>query len=450
MSKDPPSLKTVGLKELNKLMFIEAYTGFDNRYTEMDAITCEWLKFNFPGTELVVQRKGKQLTLPFDEIKIGDTLLRIQQFPEWLSSFVHVNRKLIQELEKRGINRFDVRIIRQPKTDPLEARQKAIRKTQQFIEKVKQSLVVGKTAADAVENLMDAGSKERFSFADISSVVNTIVEKSMTDAISAVASLKASDQTYMHCVEVAVIFQLLYKPVVANLGADHVFKDDHETLLAAFLHDIGKARIPKEILDSTERFERESREMMLMQSHPALGAEMLAAKGMPGHTVGMAHHHHIKVDTSHSSSYPKGIAFEDVGTEARLLAIVDVFQALIGRRSYKDNWSPPAAIKFIDRMTDASYDLRIWNEFVKNMGRYPKGSAVELSDGSQGFVVNVPDHDLSRPQIVQVKNHKGEELKNHPLINLQIDKELAIVKDLDAFQAFGLNALDVFTNLQVV
>jgi HD-GYP domain-containing protein (c-di-GMP phosphodiesterase class II) len=78
-------------------------------------------------------------------------------------------------------------------------------------------------------------------------------------------------------------------------------------LLATFLPDIGKARIPKEILTSTKRFESDGSEMREIRKHPALRADLLSRAGMPEVIVNMAHYHHVKLDETMTSSYPEGI-----------------------------------------------------------------------------------------------------------------------------------------------
>ncbi len=450
MAANNPSNKSVGLDDLNNQMMIEAYTGFHNKFKTMDSKTSEWLKHNFPGTTIIAERDGINLEFPVDDIRDGDTLVRIEKFPSNLVKLVHVNKKLIKELEDRGFNQFDVRVIKSQSTSTEEKRKVAVQETNEFVAKVKESVEVREKASVAVESLMDNGRKGKANTDEIKEFVDSMVTKSSADAISAIASLKESDQTYTHCVDVGAIFQVVYQKSIANMGLKNVFKDEHEMVLSSFLHDFGKAKVPKEILDSTARFERDSKEMKLMQAHPVYGAEMLKKMDMPDYIVDMAHYHHVKLDTSMASSYPKGIAFEDVRMEARLIAIIDIYQALVGKRSYKKSWAPPAAIKFIDQLSGVEYDLDIWTEFVKIMGRYPKGSAVELNDGSQAFVVSIPDTDLTRPQVVQVKNSKGEDIEHHTLIDLSVEKDMSIVKELDSYESFGENVIDLFVSLQVI
>ena len=66
-----------------------------------------------------------------------------------------------------------------------------------------------------------------------------------------------------------------------------------------------------------------------------------------------------------------------------------------------------------------------------------------------GFVMNVPELNLDRPQVVVVKNSAGELLKSNPMIDLEVNQDISIAKALDATDVFGDDALDVFSGLKV-
>ncbi len=450
MVNDNSQQSGISLNELSSQMMITAYTGFNDKYSPMDKQTGDWVKHNFKGTMIRVNRGGTDLEIPVDQLQEGDSLLKVFGFPANLEKLVKVSNGLIKELEKRGFTEFEVKKIKQRTPEQQEKRKQSVRKAEDLVQKVKESVEIRDKASKAVENLMDSGRQGKTNTSEILGFVDSIVSSSSAEAITAISSLKESDQTYAHCIDVGAIFQVVYLKAIEKLGVKSVFKDEQEILLSSFLHDFGKAKVPKEILDSTVRFERDSKEMQLMQNHPVYGAEMLTAMNMPSHIVDMAHYHHIKLDTSMASSYPKGVNFEDISLEARMIAIIDIYQALVGKRSYKKSWAPPAAIRFIDSLAGVEYDLDIWNEFMQIMGRYPKGSAVELNEGSQGFVISVPEKDLDRPQVVVVRNAKGENLEHHELIDLEYEEDVSITKELDNYETFGDNVIEFFTSLQVI
>jgi HD-GYP domain-containing protein (c-di-GMP phosphodiesterase class II) len=187
-----------------------------------------------------------------------------------------------------------------------------------------------------------------------------------------------------------------------------------------------------------------------MESHPTFGAEILSGMDMPDSVINMAHFHHVKQDTTMNSCYPKGVDYGKVIYESRLLSIIDAYQALVGRRKYKKSWNPPAAIRYIDALAGVEFDMDAWENFLNVVGLFPKGSLVELGDHSIGFVMGTPKQDLKRPQVAIVRNPSGEDLTHHSLIDLELEQDLSIISDLDIEETFGHDALNVFTNIQIV
>ena len=108
--------------------------------------------------------------------------------------------------------------------------------------------------------------------------------------------------------------------------------DQHRLTKAALLHDIGKARIPVEILNKPGRLTAE--EMRLMRRHPEIGAGLLDAQGdFEPAIVEVVRHHHEKMD---GSGYPAGLREEEISDLVRIVAICDVFSALTERRTYRN------------------------------------------------------------------------------------------------------------------
>ncbi len=464
--------KFLNINSLKSDMIITAYTGFGEKYHSMDENTCKFIQHNFKNTGIIIQRGEKKIEVSADEVRVGDRLIRIFNFPPPLKKFTIVTPKLIKALRYRQIIQFDVKkkitLADDSKRDLLEIiqmvelstkkltrkeekRMEAVRETNELVQKVNEGLKVRQNASNTVENIMDNARRGNTNIDDIRNYVDNITQNSSADAMAAIASLKASDQTYTHCVDVGVIFQTTYYNIIQETGRTSIFKSLNQAILSAFLHDFGKAKIPKDILDSTLRFDRDSKEMEIIKSHPTYGAELLAKMNMPDSIINMAHYHHVKMDPAMLSSYPEGSKYENVYFETRLLSIVDAYQALVGRRRYKRSWSPPATMRYIDALSGVEYDLELWELFLKTMGLYPKGSVVELSNNAIGFVVSVPHNgdDPERPVVAVVRNEYGEDLEHHELVDLQIERDLSILKDLDNQEIFGNNALEVFMQIEV-
>ncbi|MFH2132302.1 MAG: HD domain-containing phosphohydrolase [bacterium] len=441
--------ESVLLENLDDDMIIERYIGFIDKFNSMDEMTCKWLQHNFKGVKAGVKRADKTLQLAIEDIRIGDMLFELHTFPPALQKLTLVNQRLKEELEKRGFLEFQVKRVKKQLTQKQISRQEAVIKSSELISRAKEGATISKGATKAVANLIDDTRDGNMEIGEVSDFVENIIKSGSTEAIGVIASLKKSDQTYAHCVDVGAIFHSAYIQLLKGRGIELSPDQKHEMLLGAFMHDIGKAKVPKDILDSTVRFERDSREMQLMQSHPVFGAEILTNMGSSDTIINMAHYHHVKVDTSMNSSYPQIASYDTVIMETRLIAIVDVYQALVGRRSYKKSWAPPAAMNFIDQLSGIEFDIEMWMSFYQIMGKYPVGSLIEMSDGSIAFVVQPAGEDLDRPTVAVIRNAKGEDLTHNTLINLVDEPEIKIVKDLDNYEVLGEDSLDIFTNLKI-
>lgn len=152
--------------------------------------------------------------------------------------------------------------------------------------------------------------------------------------------LNHDDLTYQHCL------------LVAGLAATfahrlHFSESDRQRMTcAAVLHDIGKAKIPREILAKPGALDEAERE--LIRTHPALGAQMLQRQGGFGDDIiAVARSHHEYLD---GSGYPDGLKGAQISDLVRMITICDIFAALIERRSYKPPMAPQAAYTILQGM----------------------------------------------------------------------------------------------------
>ena len=144
---------------------------------------------------------------------------------------------------------------------------------------------------------------------------------------------KHHSQTYQHC--------LLVTGVAVGFGRQLGLSgaDQRQLSFAGMLHDIGKGRIPVELLEKPGPLNKE--EMRVMNQHPQFGLEVL--EGVPGLQKEMIEtvvHHHEYLD---GSGYPHGLQGQEIPDLVRMLTIADIFGALIERRSYKASMSKEAA-----------------------------------------------------------------------------------------------------------
>ncbi len=139
--------------------------------------------------------------------------------------------------------------------------------------------------------------------------------------------------------------------------------------LAAYLHDIGKIGIPKEVLNKPGRFN--DQEASIMRRHPAIGHDILSNVSGMETIAKIVRHHHEKFD---GTGYPDGMKGEDIPFESRLLCVIDVFDALTTDRPYRKRLSHEEAIKIITSLTGSHFDPGITEGFKRCMAHGPMES----------------------------------------------------------------------------
>jgi putative two-component system response regulator len=131
---------------------------------------------------------------------------------------------------------------------------------------------------------------------------------------------------------------------------------------AAPLHDIGKIAIPDAILRKTSRLTPEEYEFM--KSHTVVGASLLeGGKSVylqMASRIARSHHEHFD-----GGGYPDGLKGEAIPLEARIVAVVDVFDALVCRRPYKQAWPVPQAVAEIKRQAGFQFDPDVVRVFLQ-------------------------------------------------------------------------------------
>jgi hypothetical protein len=143
-----------------------------------------------------------------------------------------------------------------------------------------------------------------------------------------------------------------------RLGLDD--KAAREVAYAAMIHDVGKAQVPDAILKKPGPLTAEERREI--EKHTGWGDELLSESEEFTAAREVARHHHERWD---GSGYPDGLAGEGIPLAARIVAVADVYDALISERPYKRAWPPEEAIAEIRKMSGGHFDPAIVKAFVQ-------------------------------------------------------------------------------------
>lgn len=236
----------------------------------------------------------------------------------------------------------------------------------------------------------------------------------MEDARAAVSLIHIKDAdayTFTHSVNVGILS--------AYLAMHTEYRDRVEEIgLGALLHDIGKVNTPVEIIHKPGPLNAE--EMDTMKRHPLLGAELLARSGENrASVISCALSHHEKVC---GGGYPQGRLGPQIPTGARIVAIADIYDALITNRPYREAYSPRSALDLMSEQMSAALDPALFACFRSIMGLYPIGSEVVLSDGRTGTIINRYATDPERPSVVI----DGGEAATPQVVDLSVDIQVTL------------------------
>lgn len=128
--------------------------------------------------------------------------------------------------------------------------------------------------------------------------------------------------------------------------------------IGGLLHDVGKAVVPSTVL--TKPGALTAAERRIIEQHPVVGADMVAALAWPFDVRPMVLHHHERWD---GGGYPHGLAHEAIPLCARIMAVADVFDALTSERSYRPAYSPRQAIAIMTADSGGAFDPALFDAF---------------------------------------------------------------------------------------
>ncbi len=163
----------------------------------------------------------------------------------------------------------------------------------------------------------------------------------------------------------------------------------------ALLQDVGKARIPDDILHKPERLT--ASETRWMRRH--VFESQLILEDTPGMTemmLDIVAHHHERLD---GTGYPHALSGNQIPLHAQLAAIVDVYDALTSDRPFQQRTEPTEALRQLYGMTATHFSEDLIKAFVRTVGVYPVGSLVRLDNGYLAVVVEENNHDLLKPRV---------------------------------------------------
>ena len=291
-------------------------------------------------------------------------------------------------------------------------------------------------AATAIANInKNLFSRPQEALRDANFLILEMVESLMTDKSVAIHLMNAKaggEEIYHHSLNVIVLSMMLAK----EMGLS---KEDLNTLgIGILFHDIGKTRIPDKILRKLDPLTDPER--TFFQLHPSYGVEMGAELGLPSGAIEIIAQHHETVD---GKGYPDKLTGDKISPLSKIVCIVNTYDNLCNHLDTKKSLTPNEALSYMFKHQKEQFDPKVLQLFIKCLGVYPPGTAVQLSNDAIGMVVTVSANNPLRPNVLIYDESIPK--KEAIILSLEDEPELKIVKSIKP----GLLSREVFDYLSL-
>lgn len=368
------------------------------------------------------------ITITIDQLEIG---MYVLQIAEQKAGTVHIKTRgrvtsqaIIDELKRKGIIKLvidtDQSQVKKPGA-PIAEHQEVLETNVPLHEELSRAQSLYDKGLKLQEKLYKAVESDKpfddyvpteFARALVSSLDRN------PDALLLLSRIREKD-TYLleHSLNVGILS--------ANF-ARYLGLPEHDIEMAAYtglLHDLGKIKIPDEILHKPARLT--DAEMDVMKKHVEYGVSFLSAMKIDDELIRFVSEHHERLD---GQGYPAKLSGEQISFHGRILAITDMYDALTADRCYKAGMSSQKALQILLKDSETKLDKALLQKFIKCMGVYPMGSLVELSNQRVGMVMQQNEKQPLSPVVKVIYTTVGNHYVPPKDIDLAKDPNLKIVK----------------------
>jgi HD-GYP domain-containing protein (c-di-GMP phosphodiesterase class II) len=196
--------------------------------------------------------------------------------------------------------------------------------------------------------------------------------------------------------------------------------------LAALLHDIGKIRVPKEILYKETTLKEP--ELEVLQKYPQDSFEILQALGQKYHYLAeCALHVNERLD---GSGFPQGLQGDAINPYARIIGILELYEAMTHNRPQRQRFSHFEAVKEIVKTKKSAFQRELLKAFLNTFGIFPLHCLVKLNSGAIGRVIQTYEEQPLRPKIEIIVDAQQRPVKVERTIDLREQQVLYIADAL--------------------
>lgn len=296
-------------------------------------------------------------------------------------------------------------------------------------EAVKKAILIREQTLDAVEDIMASARVGRFfSIRTLADSVEQLVTQMVDDPdlLLNLSQIRGhSKPTYVHSVNVAVL--------VAGFTSALSYSRDRilEATIGGILHDIGKVRLPEELLQKEGTCTQQ--EYAMLKQHPEFGLDVVRRNGktLPETVMHVIGQHHERLS---GGGYPERLRGGQIKEAALVCALADMYDTLTTRGVNHHVCLPQEALALVFQGSDVEYPRLLVEHFTKLLGIYPVGSFVKLDSGEMGVVIKINRNALLTPHVKILFDQQGKQI------------EIPFIRDLSHLEMRGATQSTKITN----
>lgn len=392
-----------------------------------------------------LSKEGKRKQVPVSHLEIGMFVSELDrpwlETPFLMQGFVIETQEHI-DLVQEFCEYVYIDSVQEVYIPPEERAVSNTKRTPRYIHKVsleqehvtaggvfKHARSVTKSVLDEVRlgNALDAEKAKN----TVAECVDSILRN--PDALLWLSKIRSvNSQIADHCLNTAVV------AIAFGRYLEFDIVELHQLGLCALLHDIGKMKIPPEILKKGAELTEQENE--ILKSHTIHGRNILMSHPtLFSGATDVAHCHHEHLD---GSGYPRGIKDVGISVNSRIVAIVDTYDNITTNQPGSPAKTSLDAMRHLYAKRGSHFDDSLVLKFIQCIGLYPPGSVVELKNGEIGFVISTNYKNRRLPKVMIHLNSEKQRQKPR-VINLgdiqqQGEQKQFLIKDVLIDGSYGL------------
>ncbi|MBF0404497.1 HD-GYP domain-containing protein [Candidatus Magnetominusculus xianensis] len=309
-----------------------------------------------------------------------------------------------------------------------------------LLDEIKTAKLIRAEAKETIKNVLtDVRLGNQISIESVQKIVPRMTDSIFRnkDALLGLSRIKSMDEyLFFHSVSACVLMVSLSH----SLGLTRQEMDDIG--MGALLHDIGKVKVPPEILNKPGKLTDD--EFGKMKDHVTYGYEILRKiPNIPETAILVTHQHHERFD---GTGYPNKLKGDELSIYGQMAAIVDVYDALTSDRCYHKGMQSTDALRKIFEWSQFHFNPIVVQHFIRCVGVYPIGTLVRLDDQRLAVVIGSGKRSLLHPTVRVILNIKNRAFLRPLDIDLSDTKTICKIISWESPADYDINPFE-YTDL---